>query len=93
MILTKLHIFCDSPENGTFHEHLIATEGDRRAKILDDETTTPALSLDKTSGSSGFESKEEFLFGNIGMKIKLAPTDGAGTVSTYYVRYGSRKLD
>lgn len=75
-----------SPENGTFHEHLIATEGDRRAKILEDgETTTPALSLDKTSRSSGFESKEEFLFGNIGMKIKLAPTDVAGTVATYYM--------
>lgn len=75
-----------SPENGTFHESLIEAEGDRRAKIHeDDETTTPALSLDKTSGSSGFESKEEFLFGNIGMKIKLSPTYAAGTISSYHI--------
>ncbi|XP_073275517.1 xyloglucan endotransglucosylase protein 7-like [Primulina huaijiensis] len=61
------------------------TEGDRRSKILEDgEMTTPALSLEKTSGM-GFQSKEDFLFGNIGMKIKLAPADAAGTVSTYYM--------
>ncbi|XP_075517707.1 xyloglucan endotransglucosylase protein 7-like [Primulina tabacum] len=74
-----------SPENGTFHEHLTVTEGDRRAKILEDgEMTTPSLSLEKTSGTE-FQSKEEFLFGNIGMKIKLTHADAAGTASKYYM--------
>ncbi|XP_073132316.1 xyloglucan endotransglucosylase protein 7-like isoform X2 [Henckelia pumila] len=84
-----------SHENDTIliHERLAATEGDRRAKILEDgETTVHALSLDKTSGS-GFESKEEFLFGKIGMKIKLPPTDAAATVSTYYMSSEGEQQD
>lgn len=62
-------------ENVTFLEHLTVTEGDRLAKILEDDET-PLLSLAKTSGM-GFETKDEFLFGNIGMKIKLALADAS----------------
>ncbi|KAK1399827.1 Xyloglucan endotransglucosylase/hydrolase [Heracleum sosnowskyi] len=65
------------------NQEVDVTWGDGRGKILNNgELLT--LSLDQTSGS-GFQSKNEYLFGKIDMQIKLVQGNSAGTVTAYYL--------
>jgi hypothetical protein len=68
---------------GNFYQDFDITWGDGRGNILNNGDLL-TLSLDKASGS-GFNSKDEYLFGKIDMQIKLVSGNSAGTVTAYYV--------
>ncbi|XP_042495172.1 xyloglucan endotransglucosylase/hydrolase 2-like [Macadamia integrifolia] len=68
---------------GNFYQDFDLTWGDNRGKMLSGGQIL-TLSLDKTSGS-GFQSKNEYLFGRIDMQLKLVAGNSAGTVTAYYL--------
>ncbi|KAI3938433.1 hypothetical protein MKW98_015332 [Papaver atlanticum] len=67
----------------SFDKDFDITWGDGRGKILNNGQLL-SLSLDQASGS-GFQSKDEYLFGKINMQLKLVSGNSAGTVTAYYL--------
>lgn len=68
---------------GNFYKDVDITWGDGRGKILNGGQDL-TLSLDKYSGS-GFQSKNEYLFGRFDVQLKLVAGNSAGSVTTFFV--------
>ncbi|KAL0916667.1 hypothetical protein M5K25_014195 [Dendrobium thyrsiflorum] len=68
---------------GNFNSDVDIVWGDGRGKIVNNGQLL-TLSLDKSSGS-GFQSKNQYLFGRIDLQIKLVSGNSAGTVTAYYL--------
>ncbi|PRQ37466.1 putative xyloglucan:xyloglucosyl transferase [Rosa chinensis] len=84
LLLLALPLLVMVASAGNFNQDFQITWGDGRAKILNNGQLL-TLTLDKASGS-GFESKNEYLFGKIDMQLKLVAGNSAGTVTAYYLR-------
>lgn len=67
-----------------FHQDFDIIWGIGKVKILNHGEVFN-LYLGKYTGS-GFQSKDDYLFGKIDMQFKLVPGDSAGAVTSYYVR-------
>lgn len=65
------------------------TDGTVRTGYDDSGQQVVMLRLDQHSGAAGFNSKEQYLYGEFSVEMKLIRGNSAGTVSCFYVSHRS----
>uniref|UniRef100_A0A0D9W931 Xyloglucan endotransglucosylase/hydrolase n=1 Tax=Leersia perrieri TaxID=77586 RepID=A0A0D9W931_9ORYZ len=70
-----------------FHEEFDVIWGEDHVRVTDEDGAgrqVVALTLDQSSGS-GFQSNDQFLFGEFSIEMKLVTGESPGTVATFYL--------
>jgi beta-glucanase (GH16 family) len=76
-----LILIVSSVESSSFNDNFDILWG--AVRLLNNDQTAQ-LTMDQASGS-GFQSRNEYLFGSVSMGIKLVSGNSAGTVTSYYM--------